>query len=384
MNTITAVKKQTKRKTERKISFMHLFFYNLYRTRKYEMFQVLVFLIILTLSFSTGYCSYIDSYTGNGLDIRTEGLTIKRAEGDMVVAYLVQPNARMEISSLSSVPRNIRVKVNNICGKRYNVTSDSITPLYTSTRHLEFITNTDGNKTSVITISPRLDNPEKFTFAVLGDSRHGTRIHQKILRQIAGTNAIFAINLGDIVNDGHKWEYENYIKEISDFPLPYFVAIGNHEIIARDGKRLFVEYVNPLYYFFRMGRYTFNILDNANGRITDDQFAMLERNLKNNPNNFTFMHQPAFSPWEIHKNHIMHKGDAEYFMKLAEQHKIRIVFAAHIHGYAEAKRNGVQYFISGCAGASPYVLPSQGGFYHYMLINVDGDKVTTEVFRVDP
>jgi 3',5'-cyclic-AMP phosphodiesterase len=274
--------------------------------------------------------------------------------------------------------------MNNICGRRYNISADNYTPVYTSTRHLEFVTQVVGGSTAVIAVSPKLDNPEKFTFAVLGDSRHGTRIHQKILGQIEKSDAIFAINLGDIVNDGHKWEYENYIKEIADFSLPYFVAIGNHEIIARSGRELFVEYVNPLHYFFRMGRFTFNILDNANGRLTDGQFATLEKNLKDNPNNFTFMHQPAFSPWEIHKNHTMHKGDAKRFMDLVERYKARIVFAAHIHGYAEAKRNGVQYFIAGCAGASPYVLPHQGGFYHYMLIHVDGDKVKTEVFRVNP
>ncbi|MFP4498813.1 MAG: metallophosphoesterase family protein [Vulcanimicrobiota bacterium] len=169
----------------------------------------------------------------------------------------------------------------------------------------------------------------------MGDSRDSNGKHRQILNHIAKTYAIFAINTGDIVSRGNKWEYDNFIKEISDFPLPYFVAVGNHEVAARNGQKYFQEYINPLSYSFSLGEFAFIIVDNSLGKIGAHQFEWMENLLSSKKDKYVFMHNPSYSPALRFSGNVMDSIDEmKKFMKTMEKYKTNIVFAGHIHGLA--------------------------------------------------
>ncbi|MCL5985798.1 MAG: hypothetical protein M1371_04440 [Actinobacteria bacterium] len=43
----------------------------------------------------------------------------------------------------------------------------------------------------------------------------------------------------------------------------------------------------------------------------------------------------------------------------------------------------MRYFITGCAGAFPYVSEEEGGFFHYLVVEVSGEDISYRLFRPD-
>ena len=66
------------------------------------------------------------------------------------------------------------------------------------------------------------------------------------------------------------------------------------------------------------------------------------------------------------------------------------VFCGHEHFYNNQEHDGVHYIITGCSGASPYAPKDEGGFNHFLkmqikakswimdVIDSAGNKVYTE------
>ena len=58
-------------------------------------------------------------------------------------------------------------------------------------------------------------------------------------------------------------------------------------------------------------------------------------------------------------------------------------FSGHYHGYLKFKDGASTHIISGGAGAALHVPEMLGGYYHYILCSVNGDRVTYDVIRLD-
>lgn len=326
-----------------------------------------------------------DTRSFGTLKARANGAEIRKIDEKVVVANLYKPVSSVKLTNLDSKDREVILKVTNIDPARYDVKTSAGAVAEKGKRHVAIRMSLEAGATHGAEISPRLDNPGKFTFAVLGDSRNNPVIHRAILDRIQRTEAIFAINLGDIVNHGYEQEYVQFTKEIADFGLPYFVVPGNHEVAVRGGMSRFLKFVNPADYSFDLGRFRFVLLDNAYGQIGQDRFRWLESQLAGKGGKFVFMHAPPFSPFSKHHDHVMASpAEVRQFMGMMKKHGVSAVFAGHIHAYGKKNRDGVEYIISGCSGAFPHLLSHEGGFYHYVLVHVDGDKYFTEVFKVLP
>jgi len=64
------------------------------------------------------------------------------------------------------------------------------------------------------------------------------------------------------------------------------------------------------------------------------------------------------------------------------QYPVKAVFAGHEHVYWREpadKHDGIEYFVSGGAGAPLYAPPERGGFSHYLVVRVTGDKIRYDV-----
>jgi hypothetical protein len=59
------------------------------------------------------------------------------------------------------------------------------------------------------------------------------------------------------------------------------------------------------------------------------------------------------------------------------------VFLGHEHMYLRKTVDGIPHIIAGGGGAPLYAKDEDGGFYHYVLVTVDGEKVSGEVVDVN-
>jgi 3',5'-cyclic AMP phosphodiesterase CpdA len=209
----------------------------------------------------------------------------------------------------------------------------------------------------------------------------------------------FVVNTGDMIaTPGNKRDWAKFWEMSKPITVPYFLTVGNHDAHPKVPKseRLYKEQVdlpgNELYYSFTAGNSLFIVLDShLNGqekRIMGEQLQWLEGVLANSTqrHKFVFLHHPLYT--DLGKGHHAHDSIDKYpamrdrLAALFAKFGVDAVFSGHEHYYERRKVNGVFYIITGGGGAPIYDKEEYGGFNHYVLVTVDGDRVTADVVDV--
>jgi Icc-related predicted phosphoesterase len=170
---------------------------------------------------------------------------------------------------------------------------------------------------------------------------------------------------------------------MADFELPFFTVPGNHD----SSSGLLEEYLKysgapARRYSVDAGPAHMSLVDSYSGALFDSTPEWLDEDLtqSSQPVKIVVLHHPPFDPDGT--DHILQMG-AKEVMALAEEHDVDYVVTGHIHAYGEEVRNGVQYVITGGAGAPIYESEHpEGAFYHYVRFRVDGTSVSHEVVPI--
>lgn len=236
----------------------------------------------------------------------------------------------------------------------------------------------------------------KFTFVVLGDNRSGDDIYRKIVSLALERKPDFIVNTGDMIaTPGNKEDWTKFWEMSKPITVPYFLAVGNHDANPKVllSEKTFKEQVdlpgNELYYSFVAGNSLFVVLDSYmyghERRINGEQLTWLEGILLNSDkkHKFVFLHHPLYT--EPGKGHHAgdcldeHPKDRDRLESLFVKAKVNAVFAGHEHFYQRKTIDGITHIITGGGGAPMYLKDEEGGFFHLVLVTVDGDKVSGEV-----
>lgn len=281
-------------------------------------------------------------------------------------------------TAIESTTQTFEFTVTNINPQRIVLDADA--QLQPGDRKVYITVNIAPGENKTLKLQAIPPDMDSFTFAVMGDSRGGSRIFKTILKKLNKTKPLFAVNCGDLVENGRRGEYRQFIKQIRSFSYPLFFTLGNHDVLSW-GRMVYQEYFGPTYYSFDFQQAHFIFLDNALGRIDDYQFRWLEQDLQQNDKTYTFMfmHVPPFDPRPDSYHAMNSQPNARYLMDLAAKYKVDRVFCSHIHEYRREERDGIIYIITGGAGAK---LRSPEAYYHYVLITVGEEGITEEVIKI--
>ena len=252
-------------------------------------------------------------------------------------------------------------------------------------------------------------DPDHFEFAVAGDNRstgHGEPMPEAlavICREIGLVRPSFTFWTGDSIEgysdtvDEANGEYDVFLRAANLTEVPMFSAPGNHEF-SLDTKLLpvYEKRMGALYGSFDYGNSHFvavnttAVLDDGtleSGSLDPAQWAWLEADLKahqSSKNIFVFMHHYPFGP--VGDDPTLDSGMEsaavrDRFHALMVKYGVRAVFASHDHLYWHAKKDGVDYYVSGGAGAPLDALPTEGGFLHYLIVHVDGNQTSIDIMQ---
>ncbi|MFO7882344.1 MAG: metallophosphoesterase [Kosmotogaceae bacterium] len=200
-----------------------------------------------------------------------------------------------------------------------------------------------------------LKKETSFNFVIYGDSRSNFKNHKKICEGIASTEPLLVINVGDLVfRDALIDDWADFYKSLDIITSSfYYSAVGNHEMTAKNYRKLLDLPDNELYYSFQEGKVIFIVL-NTNQRFDrySKQYRWLADVLENRDaeqTEFTIVitHHPPYS----YSSH----GDS-YFMKLIlvplfEKHGVDLVVSGHDHNYQRIKKENINYIVTGGGGA---------------------------------
>ncbi|MCJ7688461.1 MAG: metallophosphoesterase [Clostridiaceae bacterium] len=275
---------------------------------------------------------------------------------------------------------------------------------------------------------PRYEDTILFSFTITGDSRPADDYlpmpdtFLKLLTLINEEESSFNMSVGDIINgqsadeDVAKRQFTDYLDATSEVYEVNFVSPGNHDIIndttrkyfremilekdMRDAAETDVDVYNPgtiegldnFYYYFEFNNTYFVILNACEkgywGAVKSDQLAWLEGVLEDLKDEVVFItiHTPPYSvlnPDTITDGSkqiaFSSRENLEYVKGLFRDYKVDGVFSGHEHVYNKEFHDGTTYIVTALAGEYPYSSEEEGGFYHYIRVDI---KTGSWVFNV--
>ena len=249
-----------------------------------------------------------------------------------------------------------------------------------------------------VTLTPAAD-PNHFTFAVCGDNRPPAR-HMaapptavQVFAELRLLQPALCLWTGDVIYGSDdsvgeaRAEYDAFFATAAQSETPLFNAPGNHEIADRkELEALYESCVGPLYGSFDYGHSHFIALDTEEvGQkpgVGKAQRDWLERDLAANrpaAHIFVFTHHPLFSKKE--NAGFADGANRDDIHRLFVRYGVKHVFSGHEHLFAQSVHDGINYIVTGGGGAPSSDSPVDGGFQHYLLLDVNGDKVSFSVFE---
>lgn len=243
-----------------------------------------------------------------------------------------------------------------------------------------------------LSTAPPADSRTPLLIAVFGDERGALQGVSATARAIvAGVIADapdLVLGTGDLIaHGGNREEWLSLLDNHAPLfaQLPYFPALGNHELVGDSQghtfKSLFPQAARG-YYSVRYGQALIIVL-NSNRPGDPEQTRFLEEELRRAATDATVRarlilmhHAPLSASW--------HCGVARYvadWMGLFERYHVDAVLAGHDHSYQRLERNGIAYFVSGGGGAPLYeqgscdphdelALQRYAAAHHYMLLRI--------------
>jgi len=340
-------------------------------------FLGLCIVLLFLCSYTTISAQPIKEGTIGCSNICVEGAIIKYIEADTV--YLRAFSNVIDVTFDSSCDETLTIIVENI--KVEGIQIEGIESFcIISPSKISFEVHVSGHAHIVISnVSERLD---AFSFVVVGDNRDGPETFSELLKEIDSTNYAFCINTGDIVPSGRKEQFESFMSVVEGLSIPLYVSIGNHDL-NNNSPELASEFLGDPTFSFDYCNTHFIILDNSKYTINDETYEWMRQSIFDSKmeNVILVCHIPPFDPREG-ESHCLKGEDASKFIDFAADVGIDLVLCGHIHLYDYRSLKGVDYVISAGGGAPLYALESEGGFFHYIIVSVNGDTISHEVMKI--
>lgn len=241
-----------------------------------------------------------------------------------------------------------------------------------------------------------------FRFVVMGDGRGdnegiNTEVLKAILERAKEDKPDFIVFVGDLITgskhtDVHRDRLIKWKVLVEEFDIPVYIVVGNHEIeseMSEDTMRSVFEMpengpaeFKELVYSFDYQNAHFVVLDTDQyenfHRLGSIQLEWLKNNLSETDKEFIFIfgHEPAF-PFFSHKGSSLDRypSERDKLWTILGECGASVYFCGHEHLYNRSNHDGIYQVISGGAGAPLHSNPEEGGFYHYIVIDVRDDSI---------
>ncbi|CAN5819241.1 hypothetical protein BH11MYX2_BH11MYX2_26520 [soil metagenome] len=237
----------------------------------------------------------------------------------------------------------------------------------------------------------------KFRFAVFGDTRTNHQVHRAVIEVLAREDIDFYLHTGDMVERGGRddlWTTFFQIERELMEKAPIIPAIGNHDLGNRGyySKYFFLDkWSNGRSYFVtdwgNVRLVSLDVTIVCEKRCAQYEFVRqaLEDGAAKGKLMVLFLHNPPYSSG-AHGSDLQLR---EVLSKLAKTYGVELVVTGHDHDYERTKPiDGTTYLVSGSAGA-PILAVSPQAFTakartepHYVLVDVDGDKLTIRAINL--
>ena len=242
---------------------------------------------------------------------------------------------------------------------------------------------------------PFSDDPDKFSFALIGDKTGGGLdkwpVFDRAISEINSLQPDFAIMVGDLIQGNTtdlaqlEAEWEEFWHHESPLTVPFLPLPGNHDITNPVMYDYWVKHIGRTYSAFTYKNCLFLILNTeerhglpkgAENWFGEKQIEYAIRKLEQHEavrHTFVLLHKPAW----------LHEASGWPLIEAALIGRPYTVFAGHYHNLTLHTRNDQRYFVLGATGGglTPREAKEFGAFDHYSIVTVDGNEVTVAIIE---
>lgn len=203
----------------------------------------------------------------------------------------------------------------------------------------------------------------RFSFSVTGDTRDAGPIFDQLISSVNTANPSFLLHAGDLVKDGEKRRYRDFLDQVGALKVPLYTDIGSHELIDR-GEPIYLQLFGPKNYDFNYQNSTFIILDTAKQSIKDVDFSWLAGEL-----------QKAEGSQNIFVITYTAPSESARFTSLMARFHVKTVYSVKTMGVYYPLQKGVRYELLGHQPEARYF---------YKLVKVNGNTITEQNVKIEP
>jgi len=232
---------------------------------------------------------------------------------------------------------------------------------------------------------PTPPSDDSISFYVFGDSQGYQGGISQIVADANENDPDFIFHCGDLTPFGQENQYLDTLAAFEGLEVPLYTTVGNHDIRQGGGEQ-YIQHFGPSTYSFDLDSAHFTVFNTSANTVSEEEFDWLENDIStaNSTWKFVFSHIPPYDP-RPDENHTMESSINTRLMNLYEEYEVDVVFSGHIHMFDHRTINGVEYVITGGAGAGLYAEPEDGGIYHYVNVTLtDSDAIITPVLLDAP
>lgn len=236
-----------------------------------------------------------------------------------------------------------------------------------------------------------------FRFAVLGDNRGNPEVYKTLLEKISSLAPNLMMNTGDLItNAGHLYQWDEFIELSSGYDFPILPVVGNHDVDNPRSEKMYRDIFTlpgeEVYYSFAYGNSQFIALDSEipgeESKITGAQLEWLKKTLQNSSptHRFIFLHKPLY-PDSFIGSHFggcldRYPEERDSLLALLKMYEVDIIFVGHEHLFRKSAHDGIIQIITGGAGAPLYAAEEDGGFYHFVFVDVEEEKIKGTLYKL--
>ena len=305
---------------------------------------------------------------------------------------------------------------------RRTLLTQAVLVLFASVTLLALSGCTRKSNTETAPVNLQVDLKPPFRFVAYGDTRFhdpedtdaaNPPVRVALVQAIAEVNPAFICFTGDIVyngNDGNDWKvWDSETSIWRDKKITVYPALGNHDLHGDPRVALgnyfqrFPDLKNSRYYSVRAANTLTVVLDSSLQETGGPEGEWLLDKLDHVPLDVDFVflmfhHPPYTSSSDAkalgggHSARMTEQALAKLLEERQAHARFRIVvFSGHVHNYERHEHGGVIYFVSGGGGAHAYPIEratddpfqSKQINYHYLLVEVDRQRVKVTMNRLD-
>ena len=228
-----------------------------------------------------------------------------------------------------------------------------------------------------------------FQFIVCGDPQNEYQIFDKILE--AAKSVDFLIIAGDVTGSGTPTEFQNFLSKMKGSGVRYYCVPGNHDVASGPVDEVYRAYIGPPHQAFDYQNCHFVLIDNSTPSlgfypqeqqwVKEDLKAVKGRGFEHV---FAVCHVAPGFPYSSHFDPSERTGmDAnENLVPILSAGKVEELFCGHMHVYEQSREGGMLLTITGGAGAPLHLGPQSGGYFHYVLVKIDGRRRSQQVVKI--